>query len=64
MAALRVAVGLLMVPCLASPAAAEISTSDLTGTWLVRGLVAGASVDSNAAFATGSSIRPAARTWA
>lgn len=51
MAALRVAVGLLMVPCLASPAAAEISTSDLTGTWLVRGLVAGASVDNGAAFA-------------
>jgi hypothetical protein len=43
-----------MVPCLASPAAAEISTSDLTGTWLVRGLVAGASVDNNAASATGS----------
>jgi len=43
-----------MVPCLASPAAAEISTSDLTGTWLVRGLVAGASVDNGAALATGS----------
>jgi hypothetical protein len=51
--ALRVAVGSLTLVCLASPAAAQFSVSDLDGAWFVRGLVAGASVGNGAAFVTG-----------
>jgi hypothetical protein len=52
-AAIRAAVIGLTLLCLASPAAAQFSASDLNGTWAVRGLVAGAAVDNGAAFATG-----------
>ena len=53
MAAIRVVVMSLTLLSLASPAAAQFSASDLSGTWFVRGLVAGAAVDNGAAFANG-----------
>ena len=53
MAVIRAAVVSLTLLSVASPAAAQLSSSDLDGTWLVRALVTGAVVDNGAGFATG-----------